>query len=473
MKHPDLLATPDIPASSRLLVALSGGLDSTVLLHMLSQHPDIGRERVHALHIHHGLHADATQWAAHCQRCCDAIGVPLNVVTVNVARDGGDGLEAAARAARYAAFAAAMGEGDVLVTAHHRDDQAETFLLRALRASGPDGLGSMRPLRPFARGSHWRPLLETPRSTLLAYAQERALAWIDDSSNLDLAHDRNFLRQEVMPLLRDRWPHADAAFARSASLSADAAALLAGEDARALVAARTDDAHRLSTLALNLLPATRRARVLRRWIGELGLPPLPSEGITQIETQLLVAQHDTEAAFEWSGAVVRRWRDVLHAETRQGSLLVEWRVEWDGASPLDLPTGDQLRLLPCVPQRDFLRGAGAASAASSESVGATTPELAAEAAPTRSVRAFDSPLVVHARRGGERITLPGRDHSHTLKHLLQDLDVPPWVRERLPLLSSSTGELLGVGDIAYSAAFEAWLQRHNLCIQWVKASASD
>ncbi|MDQ3229680.1 MAG: tRNA lysidine(34) synthetase TilS, partial [Pseudomonadota bacterium] len=394
-----------------MLIALSGGLDSIVLLHLLSQHQDISRDRVQALHIHHGLHADAAQWTTHCQQLCNAIGVPLQVVNVEVARDAGEGLEAAARKARYAAFTGAMGDGDVLVTAHHRDDQAETFLLRALRASGPDGLASMRPWRPFAHGWHWRPLLETPRAALLAYARQNALVWIDDSSNLDTIHDRNFLRHEIMPLLRRRWPQVDAAFARSASLSADAAGLLADEDARALATARAVDAHLISTHAFKQLPAARRARVLRRWVAELGLPPLPSEGVEQVESQLLVAQHDTEAAFEWSGAVIRRWRDVLHADMRRDALPVAWRTEWNGASPLDLPTGDQLRLIPFVPQGGFLRGVGAASAASSGIDAFEDSKLAIEAARTKKCPAFDLPLVVHARHGGERIILPGREHS--------------------------------------------------------------
>lgn len=457
---PGSLPLQCLSPSARLLVALSGGLDSTVLLHLLSRYPDIGRDRVRALHIHHGLHADAAQWTTLCRQFCDAVGVPLQVVNVEVARGGGEGLEAAARKARYAAFAGVMGDGEVLVTAHHCDDQAETFLLRALRASGPDGLASMRPWRPFANGWHWRPLLETPRSMLLAHARTHALAWIDDPSNLDTVHDRNFLRQEVMPLLRGRWPKVDAAFARSASLSADAAGLLADEDASALAAARGDDEHHLSTYALTQLPAARRARVLRRWVAELGFPPLPSAGIAQIESQLLVAQHDTEAAFEWSGAVIRRWRDVLHANVPDDALPVEWRAEWDGAWPLRLPTGDLLRLLPC------------ATESAADSVNTTeSPEPAAEvASPKPLPAAFDQMLVVQARQGGERITLPGRDHSHTVKHVLQDLGVPPWVRERLPLVSSGSGELFAIGDLAYSAGFDAWLRQRNLQLQWSKQS---
>ncbi|MEO6364460.1 MAG: tRNA lysidine(34) synthetase TilS [Luteimonas sp.] len=449
-----------LPHSARLLVALSGGLDSTVLLHWLSHHGDIDKTRLHAMHIHHGLHADADRWAIRCQHLCSTIRVPMQVVHVDVGRDGGEGLEASARKARYAAFATAIDDDDVLVTAHHRDDQAETFLLRALRASGPDGLSSMRPWRHFGGGWHWRPLLDIPRSALLAYALEHALEWFDDPSNADTVHDRNFVRQEIMPLLRQRWPQVDAAFARSAALSADAVELLAADDASALASAGTADRYVLHIDALKQWSPARRARVLRRWVAALGLPPLPAAGIARLESQLLVATHDTEAEFAWSGARIRRWRDLLHADMRRDPLPMDWRREWDGTSPLELPTGDSLCLVPVV--------AGAAVVGAGFS-GTVTPGFAAEGTPAGPLPAFVQPWVAHARQGGERITQPGRSHSHRLKHVLQDLGVPPWVRERLPLLSSDTGELHAIGDFACSATFDAWLSEQGVRLQWIRA----
>ncbi len=456
----DTASTQGLQRSARLVVALSGGLDSTVLLHWLSHHGDIDKTRLHAMHVHHGLHADADRWAVLCQHFCNSISVPMQVVNVEVPRDGGEGLEASARKARYATFATVIDDDAVLVTAHHRDDQAETFLLRALRASGPDGLSSMRPWRQFGKGWHWRPLLEIPRSAVLAYAREHGLGWIDDPSNADTAHDRNFLRQEIMPLLRVRWPHVDAALARSAALSADAVDLLADEDAGALASATIGDRHELSTHALKQIPPARRARVLRRWVAALGLPPLPGEGIAQIESQLLLAQHDTEAEFAWSGARIRRWRDRLHADMRRDPLPLDWRTEWDGTSLLPLPTGDSLRLV---------HSKATTSAANPGFSGGSPPELAARAGPAKPTPAFVEPVHAHARQGGERITLPGRTHSHSLKHVLQDLGVPPWVRERLPFLSSGSGVLHAIGDVAYSTEFDAWLREQSVRLQWIKA----
>ncbi len=407
----------------RVLVGVSGGLDSTALLHALAVAFNADRARLRAIHVHHGLHAHADGWAAHCQQACDEMGITLAIAHVDVACDAGNGLEAAARKARHAAFEAELDDDEVLVLAHHRDDQAETFLLRALRASGPDGLGAMRRWRRFGRGWLWRPLLDLPRSALLAYAQQHGLQWIEDPSNTDTTLDRNFLRHRVLPLLRERWPHVESSFARSAALSAEASELLDEEDAQALLSVRNPDPRTIDVERLRGLPVARRARVLRRWIDELKLPPLPSRGVAQIEATLLDAATDARAEFAWSDAIVRRWRDVLHADIQLSPLPNDWQVHWDGHQPLALPGGGALQLL--------------------------------------GTDGFDAPLRVHARQGGERIRLPGRSHSHSLKHVLQDKDVPPWQRERLPLLSAPDGELFAAGDLVYSLTFEAWLHAHG------------
>lgn len=412
---------PDAP----LCVGYSGGLDSSVLLHLLANTP--GARPLRAVHVHHGLHPHADAWAERCARTCAALEVALTVVRVSVVADG-DGPEAAARAARHRAFADALAPAEVLALAHHRDDQAETLLLRALRGSGSDGLAAMRRWRRFGAGRLWRPLLDHGRADLLAYARANGLDWIDDPSNADTAFDRNFLRQRVMPLLRERWPHADAALAQSAGLSAQARDLLEEGDAQALAAAATADPHCLSRRRLLAMPAARRARVLRRWIAGLALPALPAQGVARIEADVLAAGEDAEAEFAWHGVAVRSWRDLLHAGPIRPRLPGHWRSPWHGDTPLALPHGGQLRLEGAV--------------------------------------ALAAGVVVHARQGGERIVQPGRTHSHALKHVLQDLGVPPWLRERLPLLSDADGHLLAIADLAYSAPFDAWLRQHGARLAW-------
>jgi len=416
------------PVAGRVWVAFSGGLDSTVLLHRLAQDSGARAHGLHAIHVHHGLQPDADAWAAHCDATCSALGVPLQVHRVQVDMSRGEGLEAAARRARHDAFVSVMAPGDILATAHHGDDQAETFLLRALRASGPDGLAAMRPWRVFGAGWQWRPLLDTPRAVLQSYASVHALQWIEDPGNGSMAFDRNFLRHQVMPLLRERWPHADAAFARSAALSAAAADLLAQQDRDLLARAATGDPAALNVAPLRAASPAARARVLRCWTHHLSLPPLPAEGVAQVEACLLEARPDAHAEFAWQGAVVRRWRGLLHAERVRTALPDDWQTDWDGTAPLALPDGGAL----------WLEGDSAA---------------------------FDMPVRLTARRGGEHILLPGRSHRHALKDVLQSLGIPPWERRQLPLLWR--GDVLwAAGDLVLSAECDAWLRARDRRLAW-------
>lgn len=421
-----LPATSDAPAGP-ILVGFSGGLDSTVLLHWLRTQDDIRKHGLRAIHVHHGLHRDADAWAEHCRNVCRALDIGLTVVEVTVLRDSGLGLEAAARHARHGAFAAHLREGETLALGHHQDDQAETVLLRLLRASGSEGMAAMRPVREFAQGSLWRPLLDIPRSALLHYAQSQDLHWIEDPSNAEEYIDRNFLRHRVLPLLAERWPAANAALSRSAALLAEDAELLRAEAGVRLAQVQGLDESTLSVAALLALDKPWRSRVLRLWLAELGLPPLPGQAFGIIESQLLLARADAQPEYQWAGITLQRWRDLLHIETARPGLPPDWHCRWDGTQALALPTGDTL---------------------------AWTPAL--------NTTAF----VVRARQGGERIVLPGRDHSHSLKHVLQTLAVSPWERERLPLLFAEDGQLLAAGDLVLSARADELARQCKTRLLW-------
>ncbi|KTF33750.1 tRNA lysidine(34) synthetase TilS [Xanthomonas vesicatoria] len=421
------LQLPATPPGA-VLIAYSGGMDSGVLLHALAALPAYRDRGLRALHVHHGLHADADAWAAHCQRTCAGLQVPLQIVRVQVARDRGLGLEAAARQARHTAFAEILAPAEWLALAHHRDDQAETFLLRALRASGPDGLAAMRIQRPFAQGILWRPLLAHARADLQAYARLHALHWIDDPSNTDARYDRNFLRTQVLPLLQQRWPQAAAALARSAQLSADASDLLQHDDLAVLPDLLTEN----GALDLHLLraqPAARRPRLLRAWAAAAGAPPLPAQGVAALEREIATHAPDRQACFAWQQIQVRRWRHCLYLLGPTPPWPAQWSAHWDGAQPLSLPDGAQLHLHGPAGLR------------------------------------FAQPLLVRGRHGGERIVLPQRTHSHQLKHVLQTADLPPWQRERLPILWADD-QVLAAGDRIVSAALTHWLQANGARLQW-------
>jgi tRNA(Ile)-lysidine synthase len=438
-----------LPASAHdgpLLVGYSGGLDSTVLLHRLAHDPDLRRRGLRAIHVHHGLHPDADAWAAYCARTCADWGVALVTTRVEVPAYAREGPEGAARLARHSAFAEALEDGEVLVLAHHRDDQAETFLLRALRASGVEGLAAMRPWRAFGRGWLWRPLLDTPRQAVRDYARARGLDWIDDPSNASDTADRNYLRLHVVPRLRARWPEVDGAFARAARLQHDAANLLGAEDARALADVGTIDERCLHGARLTALPAARRARVLRLWTERAGLPPLPARGVALIDAWLDGDDAGEASVFAWRTAEIRYWRGLLWAGRALPPVQRDLRLRWDGQAPLSWPGSGTLSLQPA---------------------GRGPDPLAARANGLSGLRRLcPGGIVVGARQGGERITLPGRRHSHALKHVLQDLGVPPWIRARLPLLCDADGVLLAAGDLALSARFDRWLRDAGQRLHW-------
>lgn len=424
----DLLHIPAPPAPlAPIRVAFSGGLDSTVLLYRLATDPSLRRRGIHAVHVNHGMHSDSARWALHCARTCASLEVALSVVAVRIVDDG-TGPEAAAREARYRGFVQALQPGEILALAQHRDDQAETVLLRLLRASGSAGLGAMPAARMLAEHPVWRPLLRVSRADLLAYARAHRLTWIEDPSNLDARFDRNWLRRELLPLLRKRWPQADAALARSAELLRAEAELLAIETDRRLRALRTDAADELSVSALLACEPAWRARILRAFVQSLRLPPLPGGALEIIERDLLRARADANPQYRWRQARLSRWRDRLHA----GPIREPLPANLD----LALPANGEV-LLP-----DGAR-------------------LSWQGPPLVGAR-------VRARRGGERIRLPGRQHSHSLAHALQQADVPIWERAHLPLLIAADGELLAAGDRVLSDRLAAVLAATGGQLRWIQ-----
>ncbi|MHB8678381.1 MAG: tRNA lysidine(34) synthetase TilS [Rudaea sp.] len=276
--------------SGALVVAFSGGMDSSVLLHALAQLPDARTRGLRAIHVDHGLHADSDGWAAHCREFAAALDVPLHIAATQVNRGRGTGLEDAARRARFAAFGAELQPGEILVLAQHRGDQAETVLLKLLRGAGPEGLGAMRALRNHGNGYLWRPLLDVPRATLFEYAQMHELRWVDDPSNAQTHLSRNFLRHEIIPRLAQHWPRAEAALTHSATWLRAAADYIDAQSAAALAELRGAEPASLDWRGWLALPDALRDPVLRRWLRECGLDEPAHFHVAELERQLLAAQ---------------------------------------------------------------------------------------------------------------------------------------------------------------------------------------
>lgn len=321
-----------------LLVAFSGGLDSTVLLHALVQlrASRLPHLRLRVVHVHHGLSHFADQWVDHCESVCYLWQVPLHVLHVQVDTQR-NSVEAAARDARYRGIAELIDSHETLLTAQHLDDQCETFLLALKRGSGPTGLSAMAQSMPFFACEQLRPLLDISREQLTAYAQAHHLSWVEDDSNTDARFDRNFLRMRIVPLLRERWPHFSEAVARSASLCAEQEQLLDELLMESLQALMSED-DALSIDGLLPLSEAKRYALLRRWIACFGVMMPTREQLQRLWHEVALAREDAEPQLHLAKCQVRRFRRRLYLLPPLRSLRDEV-LRWDPRQPLTLPDG--------------------------------------------------------------------------------------------------------------------------------------
>ncbi|WP_397456853.1 tRNA lysidine(34) synthetase TilS [Pseudomonas lurida] len=392
-------------------IAFSGGLDSTVLLHLLASLANTETlPPLSAVHVHHGLQAAADAWPAHCQSICDNLGVPLSVKRVQV--QPGASLERAAREARYLAFAEVTGAGEVVLTGQHRDDQAETLLFRLLRGAGVRGLAAMPAQRPLAGGYLVRPLLDVSREALEVYAHEHQLKWIEDPSNADPRFSRNYLRHRVLPALTERWPQAVTGLARTAEHLGEAQGLL---DELALLdlqaASKASAFPWLGLPSLALAPLcelsdARQRNALRHWLAPL--TRLPDSDHWAGWHSMRDAKGDAQPLWRLADGELHRCGQRIWWLPSTRSEFSDATVSWpDPQNPLELPGNGQLTLTGEAPE---------------------------------------GPLEVRYRQGGEILEVPGRGRRD-LKRLLNESGLPGFVRGRLPLLYQGE-QLLGVPSLA-------------------------
>lgn len=395
-----------------LLVALSGGIDSMVLLRLASIYANERHLKCIAVHVNHGLSQHALDWEGVCKAHCDFLSIDLYIERVQLTVTAQDSLEEVARKARYQVLDKHMQANSLLLTGQHQDDQVETFFLALKRGSGPAGLSSMPSIMPLSNGYKCRPLLTVSRSDIEQYAQDNELKWVEDESNKDTRFDRNFLRHEIVPNLVQRWPSFASSVSRSAQLCAEQESLLS-ELLQPKLMAFQNTYQGISISQLNSESELARNMLLRLWLKQFAIP-LPSQVQLQVLwNEVAKAKEDANPQLELGAIQLRRFQDYLYCLPQYQDLST-WKRELSDV--LDLP--DELgRLI-------FSTGV--------EERGGDS-------------KVDEQSLLLRAPNQGERIEVrfnvlgvtahpEARERSRKMKKLYQEYGIPSWQRTRLPMI---------------------------------------
>lgn len=442
------------PYLKRWVVAYSGGLDSRVLLHAtVSANQQLAQPlNIAALHINHQLSPAADEWLKHCAQTASTLG--LEFFAEHVAVDNsGQGIEAAARAARYQVFEGFLSAQDMLLMGHHSDDQAETVLLRLMRGSGVLGLTAMPTQRELGNSSLLRPLLNYSRQQLSEYAQEHNLNWVEDESNESDIFDRNYLRHKVMPLLHERWPQANKQLSKAATYLQQTQGLLS--DLAQLDLSNLD--HRLERCGVSVdwqkaraLSPERINNFIRYWCEQQQLSAPDSQQLQQVQEQFFRSNSMlTSALVTWGGSGANGESNNTRVELRQFNqrlyLMPELEklkppqepVTWNSVSDIDMGVAGSLLI-----DRD-------------DEQGLLLPE-----------KIWQQKVEISWRKGGERCTPAGRSGSQTIKKLLQEYQLETWLRDRVPLIYVD-GQLAAVGDLWMCQEFVEDNNHPKISVSWV------
>lgn len=425
---------PALAPGAHLLVGLSGGIDSVVLLHILRRLAPAMRFSLRALHVNHGISPNAGAWSEFCSALCESLGVPFESEAVDIAPYRAMGIEGAARQARYEAFS--RHSADFIVFAQHSDDQAETVLLQLARGAGLKGLAGMPAMRSMSGSDArlLRPLLGVPRLAIEAYAGQHALQWVEDESNQDLGLRRNFVRARVLPVFADAFPSVRAAIARSAAYLGEAGALL--DQLADMDIAEISDGGELRVSGLAGLGPARARNALRRWCELRGAPWPGSERLSEVLRQAQGAGSSAQVAVTFRGWMLRRFKGKLYLDPQPERTERLEREFWNGepAVPL-LHLGGVLRFKP-------EEGRGLSSA-----------------------RLRSLPVTLTVRQGGESLQPDCRRPRRTLKNLFQESGTPPWQRGRVPLVYCGE-HLVCVPGLGEDCEWQASAGEAGLILSW-------
>jgi len=433
--------------ANHLYVGYSGGLDSHVLLHVIIEL--IGKKRITAVHVNHQLSSNSDIWQKHCEDRCLEIGVDIICKTVSI-KNRGTGIEDAARNARYSVFEKLLKKNDLLILAHHADDQIETMLFRLFRGSGIKGMSGMPISRLLGNGELFRPLLPFFRRDLESYASANQINWIEDDSNLDIAFDRNFIRHKLIPTINERWPNSSFKLNRSANIFAESDFLiniLAQKDFKIVKEVSERVGWSISIDKLNGFEIIRQKNILRYWFNLHNLT-LPSHAVLDNAlNQMIGSKIDAEPIVSWGDLQLRRFNKKLYllplnfedpnysVKNKKGRELLEKNsIKWDGSSHLILPDSSSL----CV-------------------------KLKMKGGLRIDVK---KNLEIRFRSGGERCKPQGRSGSNTLKKLFQEYSLEPWLRNNIPLIYIDN-RLAAVGDLWVCDEFCAEPDELGIQLEWL------
>lgn len=416
---------------SHIYVGYSGGVDSHVLLHLCASIKSLGG-KITAVYVHHGLQAEAEFWAEHCKKIAEGLGVNFIELRVNAAAISGESPEEAARNARYAALKPLVSVDKVLLIGQHRDDQLETVLLQLFRGAGLRGLSGIPETTFFGQGLMLRPLLNESKLDINDYAQTHQLHWIEDPSNQQNDYDRNFLRNTVVPLLKQRWVACDKTVSRSAKHCAEAQIVVSAvaDELFYPVFSKTNKTLCISQLQAHKSP--RQQLIIRHWFQSLGLRMPAQAFVERIQSDVIAAREDGDPMLLGQGCFIRRYRDKLYC-LRQSEQETPEDMHWSA-------------------EQDFIKFATHRKLSYAPSSEGILYEQWQEAKVT-----------VKFRSGGEKIQLPNRKEHHTLKKLFQEAGIPPWERQLTPLIYLNN-KLAAVGELWTSAEF--YNEKSNGCIRF-------
>jgi len=416
-----------LPSPRKYWIGFSGGADSTALLQALHECREKLTVSIQAVHFHHGLQDAADAWQDHCRMFCAERNIPFLSKKLEISLSGRKSPEEAARNCRYRAVAEILGNNEMYLTAHHAEDQAETLFLNLMRGSGIEGLAGIPVLRNLENGWVARPLLDRNRQELERFLQKRNIAWLTDPSNEDTAFDRNYLRQELFPILEQRWPGLRRRLfraARNARITAGAMAMFIEGQSGDLIRDRL----KMPLQKLLELEPEMQTLILRQWLRKHEVPVLPEARLTGFLEQLAGSELTSQAEVQWEDWMIKRYQRDLWLHRRSPFLACPAK-KWKHGMKLDIgPDSGSLRL-----------------------VGDPTPIPAC--------------WKVRARKSGDRIRPVLHGPSRKLKQFFRSAMIPPWLRSGIPVLEWE-GEPVALGDWVIGHRLQAWLFENDLKYQW-------